>query len=226
MLQLSFAIGGAVVIASATAVPAALSPTTAPPPPVSANCTCLDSAADADLITALGWVCGPGGKVDCSPINTGGKYFFPNDAVDHANYAFTQFYHAHAADGYDTCFCKDSAIHNLLPVAVHVQTSSDWSLSCRCRWACSRWQRCRESSTSWALAVRAGGRAVLPIPYGKARDRAVGHHHLGSEHHIRHRLLQRQVSGSGWRLLVDDLQPVAGRCHCTNRCLLSTQQLS
>ncbi len=91
----------AVVITSAAAVPAStLAPAAA------ANCTCLSSASDADLITALGWVCGPGGKVDCSPINTGGSRFFPNDAVDHANFAFTEFYHAHAADGYDTCFCK------------------------------------------------------------------------------------------------------------------------
>eukprot|EP01043_Picozoa_sp_COSAG02_P033635 COSAG02_NODE_2305_length_9181_cov_3.277001_4_plen_129_part_00 len=92
----------AVMITSAGAVPAS----TLAAPAAAANCTCLSSASDADLITALGWVCGPGGKVDCSPINTGGSHFLPNDAVDHANYAFTEFYHAHAADGYDTCFCK------------------------------------------------------------------------------------------------------------------------
>ena len=210
------------VIASAAAVPAPLSPTTAPG--TAANCTCLSSAADADLITALGWVCGPGGKVDCSPINTGGKYFFPNDAVDHANYAFTQFYHAHAADGYDTCFCKNPASASC--VAVYVQASSEWSLSWLCWCACSWRQRCRESAARRALAVRAGGRAVLPIPYGKAGDRPVGHHLLRPEHYIRHRLLQRQVSGSAWRLLVDRLQPVAGRCHCADRCPFSTQQFS
>lgn len=91
----------AAIVASAAAVPMPLAPSLA-------NCTCLPSAKDADLITALGWVCGPAGKVDCSPINTGGSHFFPNDAVDHANYAFTEFYHANAASGYDTCFCKQS----------------------------------------------------------------------------------------------------------------------
>ena len=38
------------------------------------------------------------------PRAQGGSHFFPNDAVDHANYAFTQFYHAHLDSGYDTCF--------------------------------------------------------------------------------------------------------------------------
>ena len=103
IMRLSCAVA-TVATGLAAAVPTPLSTAGAPAP---ANCTCLPSAKDADLITALGWVCGPGGKVDCGPINTGGSHFFPNDAVDHANYAFTEFYHAHADNGYDTCFCKN-----------------------------------------------------------------------------------------------------------------------
>jgi hypothetical protein len=103
---------GASAVPSSPSLPAQAAAVAAP----AANCTCLSSAADADLITALGWVCGPGGKVDCSPINTGGSHFFPNDAVDHANYAFTEFYHAHAADGYDTCFFGGNAAVSPPPV--------------------------------------------------------------------------------------------------------------
>jgi hypothetical protein len=103
----------AAALLGAAAAPAAV-PALAPAP---GNCTCLKSAADADLITALGWVCGPGGKIDCSSINTGGSHFFPNDAVDHANFAFTEFYHAHASDGYDTCFFGGNAAVSPPPIA-------------------------------------------------------------------------------------------------------------
>ena len=106
----------AVALLCAAAGPAAAVPALAAPP-TPANCTSLKSAADDDLITALGWVCGPGGKVDCSSINTGGSHFFPNDAVHHANYAFTQFYHAHASNGYDTCFFGGNAAVSPAPVA-------------------------------------------------------------------------------------------------------------
>lgn len=74
----------------------------------SSNCTCIPSAKDADLISALSWVCGPG-KVDCSAINPGGSHFNPNDAVDHANYAFNAFYQAHKSDGFETCFFGGNA---------------------------------------------------------------------------------------------------------------------
>jgi hypothetical protein len=120
LMQLKHVAVAAAVITSAATVPTMS--TLAAPAAAAANCTCLPSAADADLITALGWVCGPGGKIDCSPINTGGSHFFPNDAVDHANYAFTEFYHAHAADGYDTCFCEYFSLRptDSCQLAVHV----------------------------------------------------------------------------------------------------------
>ena len=55
-------LGAAALLASAAAPRVA---------PAAGNCTCIPSAKDADLITALGWVCDPnGGKVDCSAINT------------------------------------------------------------------------------------------------------------------------------------------------------------
>ena len=74
------------------------------------DCTCLNGASDADLISALGWVCDPGstgGRVNCSAINAGGAHFYPNDAVHHADYAFTEYYHEKG--GPDTCFFAGNA---------------------------------------------------------------------------------------------------------------------
>lgn len=90
------------------------------------NCTCIPSAKDADLITALSWVCGPG-KVDCSAINPGGSHFNPNDAVDHANYAFNKFYQAHKSDGYETCFFGGNAYLKPPPAGAPPGIHMRWS---------------------------------------------------------------------------------------------------
>ena len=90
-------------------------PSSTLPPATTANCSTLPSATDQDLVSALGWVCGAG-KVDCAAINAGGSHYLPNDAKHHADYAFTEFYHAHEADGYDTCFFGSNAFVDPAPV--------------------------------------------------------------------------------------------------------------
>jgi hypothetical protein len=79
------------------------------------NCTAIKSATDADLIAALGWLCGAGG-VNCAAINPGGSHFDPNDAVHHADYAFTEYYHTNEKNGYDTCFFGGNAFVDPPPV--------------------------------------------------------------------------------------------------------------
>jgi len=57
------------------------------------------------MADTLGWICG-GGKIDCSPIQTGGKSFQPNTVTAHFNWAANQYYQKHKGDhaGYLSCY--------------------------------------------------------------------------------------------------------------------------
>jgi hypothetical protein len=45
---------------------------------------------------ALSWVCNPS-NIDCTPIQPGGKNYYPNDLFSHANWAFNSYYLKHKA---------------------------------------------------------------------------------------------------------------------------------
>lgn len=46
------------------------------------------------IIAALTWVCDPT-HLDCTPINPGGDYYYPNTPEDHAKWAFNAYYLLH-----------------------------------------------------------------------------------------------------------------------------------
>jgi hypothetical protein len=54
-------------------------------------CNAKPGTPDAQLINALGWVCGAGG-LNCAPINPGGSNYIPNTPIAHANWAFNAYY--------------------------------------------------------------------------------------------------------------------------------------
>eukprot|EP01051_Picozoa_sp_SAG22_P000061 SAG22_NODE_1_length_62449_cov_158.689270_61_plen_277_part_00 len=100
----AFVIGG--LLLGSLAAQAALGP---PPPPPSAAaaaasaCRTKAGAAAADIQPGLTWVCA-GGGLNCAPIKPGGAHFAPNTVAAHADWAFDQYYQAHAASGPGTCF--------------------------------------------------------------------------------------------------------------------------
>jgi len=54
-------------------------------------CNAKPTASDAALAAAIGWVCDPT-HLDCTPINPGGQFFYPNTLLDHCNWAFNAYY--------------------------------------------------------------------------------------------------------------------------------------
>jgi len=56
-----------------------------------------------DIVNALKWTCDPnGGKVNCAPINPGGKFFQPNTPLAHGNWAINQYFQANKILGGNT----------------------------------------------------------------------------------------------------------------------------
>eukprot|EP01126_Amoeba_proteus_P056515 TRINITY_DN710_c0_g2_i1.p1 TRINITY_DN710_c0_g2~~TRINITY_DN710_c0_g2_i1.p1 ORF type:complete len:315 (-),score=37.85 TRINITY_DN710_c0_g2_i1:78-1022(-) len=72
------------------------------------TCQANPSATPAALQAALSWVCG---VEDCSPINPGGKYYYPNTLKDHCNWAFNTYYLKYRlSQGVDACSFSGNAI--------------------------------------------------------------------------------------------------------------------
>jgi len=78
-------------------------------------CRVRNGTKDKDIINALKWVCTPsGGKVDCAPINPGGKYFNPNTPIAHGNWALNEYYQTNKILGGETA-CYFGGIGNVVP---------------------------------------------------------------------------------------------------------------
>jgi len=77
------------------------------------------------LITALEWVCNPQ-ILDCSPIEPGGDYYYPNTPEDHAKWAFNAYFLLHrTVQG--PAACSFGGIAQLVPpthFSTHNVTSS------------------------------------------------------------------------------------------------------
>eukprot|EP01130_Rhizamoeba_saxonica_P001598 TRINITY_DN1145_c0_g1_i4.p1 TRINITY_DN1145_c0_g1~~TRINITY_DN1145_c0_g1_i4.p1 ORF type:complete len:262 (+),score=43.82 TRINITY_DN1145_c0_g1_i4:91-876(+) len=54
-------------------------------------CQVKEDADMNEVYHALSWVCSDG-KVDCTPIRPGGSRFYPDTLVDHANWAYNEYY--------------------------------------------------------------------------------------------------------------------------------------
>lgn len=71
------------------------------------NCTLCNASKTASpqqLDAALAWVCSAAGIQDCSPIQPGGAFFYPNTTVSHANWAFNVYFQAYqCTPGIDAC---------------------------------------------------------------------------------------------------------------------------
>ena len=59
------------------------------------TCNASANATDAQLGTALQWVCGPNGIQDCTAIQPGGSHFLPNTTRAHADWAFNVYFQAY-----------------------------------------------------------------------------------------------------------------------------------
>jgi len=56
-------------------------------------CLVNTQAGQSSIQSSLTWACsGGGGKVDCSPVNSGGVYYQPNDLNHHAAFAFNEYW--------------------------------------------------------------------------------------------------------------------------------------
>jgi len=69
-------------------------------------CKIKNGTKDSVIGGALGWVCSSsGGKVDCAPINRGGKHYYPNNVMAHGNWALNQYYQMNKiAGGITACY--------------------------------------------------------------------------------------------------------------------------
>jgi hypothetical protein len=54
-------------------------------------CKARDTAESSQLLAAMSWLCADA-FVDCQAIQPGGKHFFPNTTVAHADYLYNQYY--------------------------------------------------------------------------------------------------------------------------------------
>jgi len=54
-------------------------------------CNAKKTADNVAIQSALSWVCNPN-NIDCTPIQPGGKNYYPNDLISHANWAFNAYY--------------------------------------------------------------------------------------------------------------------------------------
>jgi len=62
---------------------------------------------------ALGWVCNPA-NLDCTPIQPGGKNYYPNDLISHANWAFNGYYQKHKSQQ-GSAACNFGGLAELVP---------------------------------------------------------------------------------------------------------------
>jgi len=68
---------------------------------------------------ALGWVCNPN-NLDCSPIQPGGKNYFPNDLMSHANWAFNAYYQKNKSKQ-GSASCDFGGLAELIPPKFVIQ---------------------------------------------------------------------------------------------------------
>ncbi|XP_047332916.1 glucan endo-1,3-beta-glucosidase 1-like [Impatiens glandulifera] len=71
-------------------------------------CIADEQSLDEDLQAALDWACGKGGS-DCSKIQFNQSCYIPNTLIDHASYAFNNYFQKFKHNG-GSCYFKGAAI--------------------------------------------------------------------------------------------------------------------
>ena len=65
-------------------------------------CVADRTKSNSTLGAGLSYACSRGGD-NCTDINAGGKYYYPNNIYAHCDRAFEQYYEAHKAGGAASC---------------------------------------------------------------------------------------------------------------------------
>jgi hypothetical protein len=89
-------------------------------------CRAIPTANESQLGAALSWVCNPS-ILDCSPIQPGGKYYYPNTLLDHCNWAFDAYYQIHK-DSQGAGACYFGGVAHLVPPTQKRSLDQTWPI--------------------------------------------------------------------------------------------------
>ena len=135
-------------------------------------CTTKPDAKDKDLNSALAYCCSPppnGGGTNCSAINPGGSHWIPNDSVDHAKFAFNEFYQskANGPAGYDTCFFGSTAFLTPPPVGhYHFVQGGSMLYPTQAQQGVGLWDTCAPNSSVTYTTPKFSGKYLAPTSPG------------------------------------------------------------